>query len=149
MYQREVLGLAEARAAVEAALAEAGKEPNRPQVIAVVDDRGDLIYFARMDGALPLFTNMAINKAYTAARMQRDTASFGDWLKERGRDLAMWTDSRLTTTRGGLCIIKPGEGYLPLGTKQGKILGGIGASGRSGEEDEQIALTGLKAIKFT
>jgi len=148
MHQREVLGLAEARAAVEAALAEASKEPQRPQVIAVVDDRGDLIYFARMDGALPMFTDMAINKAYTAARMQRDTASFGDWLKEKGRDLAMWTNSRLTTTKGGLSIIKAGEGYLPLGTKQGKVLGGIGVSGRSGEEDEQIALAGLKAIKF-
>jgi uncharacterized protein GlcG (DUF336 family) len=149
MYQREVLGLAEARAAVEAALAKAGKEPNRPMVIAVVDERGDLIYFARMDGALPMFTYMAINKAYTAARMQRDTASFGDWLQEKGRDLAVWTDNKLTPVRGGVCIIKPGEGYLPIGTKQGKVLGGIGASGRSGDEDEQIALAALKAIKFT
>ena len=148
MYQREVLGLAEVRTAVEAALAEASKEPNRPQVIAIVDDRGDLIYFARMDGALPMFTDMAINKAYTAARMQRDTASFGDWLKEKGRDIAMWTDSQLTPTKGGMSIIKAGEGYLPLGTKKGKVLGGIGVSGRSGEEDEQTALAGLKAIKF-
>lgn len=149
MYQREALGLAEARAAVEAALAEASKEPNRPMVIAVVDDRGDLVYFARMDGALPMFTHMAMNKAYTAARVQRDTASFGDWLKERGRDLAVWTDDKLTTVRGGFSIIKPGEGYLPVGTKQGKLLGGIGASGRSGEEDEQIALVGLNAIKLS
>jgi len=149
MYQREALGLAEARAAVEAALAEASKEPNRPMAIAVVDDRGDLVHFARMDGALPMFTQMAINKAYTSARIQRDTASLGDWLKERGRELAVWTDDKFTTARGGLSIIKPGEGYLPVATKQGKLLGGIGASGRSGEEDEQIALVGLNAIKLS
>lgn len=149
MYQREALGLAEARAAVEAALAEASKEPNRPMAIAVVDDRGDLVYFARMDGALPMFTHMAMNKAYTAARVQRDTASFGDWLKEKGRELAVWTDDKFTTARGGLPIIKPGEGYLPIGTKQGKLLGGIGASGRSGEDDEQVALAGLNAIKLS
>ena len=149
MHQKEVLGLSEARAAVEAALAEAAKEPDRPMVIAVVDDRGDLICFARMDGALPTFMQMAINKAYTAARMQRDTDSFGDWLQEKGRDLAVWTDNKLTSIPGGLCIIKPGKGYLPIGTKQGKLLGGIGASGRSGKEDKAIALTGLKAIKLT
>jgi glc operon protein GlcG len=149
MYQREALGLTEARAAVEAALAEASKEPNRPMAVAVVDDRGDLVYFARMDGALPMFAHMAINKAYTASRMQRDTASFGDWMKERGRELAVWTDDKFTTVRGGFAIIKPGEGYLPVGTKQGKLLGGIGASGRSGEEDEQIALTGLNAIELS
>jgi uncharacterized protein GlcG (DUF336 family) len=149
MYQRETLGLAEARAAVEAAIAEASKEPDRPMVVAVVDDRGDLVYFARMDGALPMFTHMAINKAYTAARMQRDTESFGNWLKQRGRELAQWTDAKLTPIRGGFPIIKPGKGYLPVGEKQGKLLGGIGASGRSGDEDGAIASVGLNAIKLT
>jgi uncharacterized protein GlcG (DUF336 family) len=90
-------------------------------VIAVVDDRGDLIYFARMDGALPLFSKMAINKAYTAALVQRDTASFGDWLKEKNRDLAVWTDDKFTPVKGGVSIIKPGDGYLPIGTKRGAL----------------------------
>lgn len=149
MYQRETLGIAETKAAVEAALDEAKKEPNRPIAIAVVDDRGDLVCFARMDGALPLYTNMAINKAYTAARMQRDTDSFGEWLKQKGIDLTVWTDDKLTPIKGGFVIINPGEGYLPIGEKQGKLLGGIGVSGRSSEEDAQIAFTGLKAMELS
>jgi glc operon protein GlcG len=151
MHQREVLGLAEAQAALEAALAEASKEPERPMAVAVVDDRGDLICFKRMDGALPLFTQMAISKAYTSSRMQRDTASFGNSQREKGREIAAWADDKkLTTVRGGLCIIKPGKGYLPAaGNISGMLLGGIGASGRSPQEDEEIALAGLEAIKFT
>lgn len=150
MYQKEVLGLSEAQAAVEAALAEASKEPERPMAIAVVDDRGDLICFVRMDGALPLFTQMAISKAYTSSRMQRDTTSFGNSQRERGREIAAWADDKkLTTVPGGLCIIKPGKGYLPAaGTISGTLLGGIGASGRSPQEDEAIASAGLEAIKL-
>jgi len=87
MYQREVLGLSEARAAVEAALSEAYKQPERPMAVAVVDDRGDLVYCARMDGAYPLYMHMAINKAYTAARMLRDTAAFAERERELGREL--------------------------------------------------------------
>jgi glc operon protein GlcG len=149
MYQKEVLGLEEAKAAVEAALAEAGKDPGRPMAVAVVDDRGDLICFARMDRALPLYTHMAINKAYTASRMRRDTVSFGEWQREKGREVAIWTDDRITPVQGGLCIIKPGEGYLSATGPRGTLLGGIAASGRSGKDDEAIAAAGLKAIKFT
>jgi len=148
MYQREVLGLSEARAAVEAALSEAGKQPDRPMAIAVVDHRGELVYCARMDGAYPLFMHMAINKAYTASRMLRDTAAFAERDRELGRELATWGDDKLTYIRGGQCIIKPNGGYLPAGKTKGIVVGGIGTSGRVPEEDEEIALAGLKAIKF-
>ena len=148
MYQKEVLGLSEARAAVEAALAEASKEPERPVAIAVVDEQGELIYYARMDGAYPLYRYMAIHKAYTAARMQRDTAAFDDWLRETGREMAAWGDSKYTRMKGGLCIIKPDQGYLPANPRQGTVLGGIGVSGRPSVEDEKIALAGLNAIEF-
>ena len=146
MYKREVLGLEEARAIAEAALAEASKEPNRPMAVAVVDDRGDLIYCAKMDGAAPLYMHMAINKAYTATRMMRDTAAFAELQREFGRELTTWGDSKFTLQRGGQCIIKPGDGYIPRGPVQGTVLGGIGASGRSDVEDEQVAIAGLKAL---
>jgi len=148
MYQREVLGLSEARAAVEAALSEAYKQPDRAMSIAVVDDRGDLVCCARMDGAYPLYMHMAINKAYTAARMLKDTAAFAKRERELGRELTTWGDSKFTFVKGGQCIIRPGEGYIPGSTSKGTVLGGIGASGRSAEEDETIALAGLKAIKL-
>jgi uncharacterized protein GlcG (DUF336 family) len=112
MYKKEVLGLDQAWAAVTAALAEAKKEPKRPVAIAVVDERGDLIAYAAMDGSYPLYKYMAIHKAYTAARMQRDTAQFDEWLRETDRDMATWGDSKYTRMHGGLCIVKPDGGYL-------------------------------------
>ena len=148
MYQKEVIGLSEARIAVEAALAEASKQPDRPMAVAVVDDRGDLVYFARMDGALPLYVHMAINKAYTAARMSWDTGFFAGLQREFDRELAIWGDSKLTLIKGGQCVIKPGKGYIPRSTTTGTVVGGIGASGRTEDEDEMIALAGLKAIEF-
>ena len=147
MYQREVLGLSEARVAVEAAIAEASKEPDHPMAVAVVDDRGDPIYFARMDGVYPLYVQMAINKAYTAARMLRDTDALAKRQRELDRELTTWGDSKFTLLKGGQCITKPGEGYIPGSTIKGTVLGGIGASGRTVEEDERIAIAGLKAIR--
>ena len=147
MYRRDTLGLEEARTAVDAVLAEAGKEPNRPIAVAVVDDRGDLIYGARMDGAYPLYVHMAMNKAYTAARMLRDTLALQKLQQELNRELGTWTDSRLTDIQGGGCIIKPGNGYIPLGPG-GTVVGGIGVSGRPADEDEQLAQVGLKALRL-
>jgi len=148
MYSKEILGLTEARVAVEAALLEASKEPERPVSVAVVDYWGDLVYAARMEGAFPFSIQTAINKAYTAARVQRDTAAFADLQRERGRELTAWCDSRLTSLRGGLCIIKPGEDYIVKSEKRGSVVGGIGVSGRAVEDDEMIAAAGLAAIKF-
>lgn len=148
MYQKEILSLDDAWAAVKAALAEAKKEPEQPVAIAVTDEKGDLIMYAAMDGAYPLYKYMAINKAYTAARMQRDTAQFDDWLRETDRDIAIWGDSKYTRMRGGLCIVKPDQGYLPVNPRQGTVLGGIGVSGRPSVDDVRIAQAGLNAIKF-
>jgi uncharacterized protein GlcG (DUF336 family) len=144
MYQREVLGLDEARAAVDAIIAEASKEPDRPIAVAVVDDRGDPICSARMDKGLPLFSHMAMNKAYTAARMARDTLTSDKRLRQSNIELTAWGDNRITTIQGGVCIMKPPGQEWPTGT----MLGGIGVSGREREEDEQLAFVGLKAMNL-
>ena len=144
MYQREVLGLEEVRVAIDAVLAEASKEPDRPVAVAVVDDRGDLIYFARMDKSVPLVSHMAIHKAYTAARMRRHTLAFKEWMRQFDWHLGVWDDNSLTEVQGGVCITKPAaqENAQGLGT----VLGGIGVSGRAAEEDEQLAFVGLGAL---
>jgi uncharacterized protein GlcG (DUF336 family) len=144
MYQREVLGLDEARAAVDAIIAEAAKEPGRPIAVAVVDDRGDPVCSARMDKGLPLFSHMAMNKAYSAARMARDTLTTDKRLRKDGIELSVWGDNRITTLQGGVCIMKPPGQEWPTGT----LLGGIGVSGREREEDERLAFVGLKAMNL-
>jgi uncharacterized protein GlcG (DUF336 family) len=144
MYKREVLGLDEARTAVDAILAEASKEPDQPIAVAVVDDHGDVICSARMDKGLSLFSHMAMNKAYSAARMARDTLATDNLLRKDDTEIAVWGDNRITTLQGGVCIVKPYGQQWPTGT----LLGGIGVSGREREEDERLAFVGVKALNF-
>ena len=148
MYQRETLGMDDARTIVEAVLNEALKEPIRPIAVAVVDHHGDLVYAARMDGSGPLFPHMAINKAYTSSRLGMDTAQMAERQKEFQRELATWGDNKLSDIRGGVVIIKPGKNYFPGQEKRGTVLGGIGVSGRLASEDEELARVGLNALNL-
>jgi glc operon protein GlcG len=142
MYMQECLGLAEASVAVEAALAEALADPEAPIAVAVVDDHGKLICFARMDHCPPVVVELALMKAYTAAVALLDTVAFAARDKEWGRDLATYGDDRFTYLQGGLVIwSRPGTGAADR-----VLLGGIGVSGRMPEEDERLARIGLEAM---
>src|ERR1700749_2091992 len=57
---------------------EVAQQRTAPSAIAVVDPAGDLLAFQRMDGVRPASTNLAIQKARTAARLQRPTAEIED-----------------------------------------------------------------------
>jgi glc operon protein GlcG len=63
---------------------ESAQQRNAPSAIAVVDPAGDLIAFQRMDGVRPASADLAIEKARTAARLQRPTAEIEDNIN-RGR----------------------------------------------------------------
>lgn len=137
MFQKQCLSLTEARAAGEAVLAEAAKIPDAPIAVAVTDDYGRLVYFARMDGCPPVVVELAINKAYTAAVALLDTVAFAERDKGWGRELATYGDAKFTYLQGGL-MIKAANGTL---------LGGIGVSGRMPDEDERLARIGLEVMK--
>jgi uncharacterized protein GlcG (DUF336 family) len=137
MQSKETLRLEEANSAVGAILDEASKEPERPVTAAVVDDRGALIAFARMDGARVLTTRLAFTKAYTAALLRRNTADVQEMLKNQGWTVADLGDANFTSIRGGVAVIRDGTN---------DALGGIGVSGRSAEEDEELATIGVGAI---
>jgi glc operon protein GlcG len=143
MYTKECLGLAEARVAVEAALNEANKKPEEPVAVAVVDDQGKLVFFARMDGCPPVVVELALMKAYTAGVALMDTVSFAARDKEWGRELSTYGDDRFTYLQGGLVIWSSPR---PDGAKQ-VLLGGIGISGRMSDEDERLARIGLEAMQ--
>ena len=138
MYDKKVLGLAEAQVAIKAIIEEASKEPSRPMAIAIADDSGNLVSFVRMDGARPRLGEMAIKKAYTSSYLARDsrkvleTRSKWDWgaYEPVGNDM--------TVIPGGLAIVKPGETT---------VYGAIGTSGRLPDEDETLAFVGLKALQ--
>jgi glc operon protein GlcG len=103
-----------------------------PQCIAVVDDGGHLLAFVRMDGAKFLSVQTAQRKAVTAADRRSPTGGL-----EAGHDLrlSLVTDGRLTNLKGGLPIVVGGQ-----------LLGAVGVSSGSGEEDLEVAKAGVAAI---
>ncbi len=136
MTEEKTLGLEEARKIVEAILEATRKSEGRPMAAAVVDIAGDLIYFARMDGAAPVTATMAINKAYTVIRWGRDTIVSHKMIKD-GRDVAWFGDSRLAPIPGGVAIR----------SRDNTIIGAVGTSGRIALEpmgDEELARIGAK-----
>lgn len=124
-----------AHAAVEAAIQEASQLDVRINV-AITDASGNLVSFLRMPGAFPQSISIAMDKAYTAAGFGFPTA---DWMKVFGDNEAMKLGfsarPRLTIFGGGLPIQSGGE-----------VIGGIGVSGASEEQDEACANAGLQAI---
>jgi len=137
VYERKVLGLEEVLKAVQAMI-QAVPKGSRPISVAVMDDRGDLICLARMDGAHGFTNELALRKAYTSARRRIDTNKLGKHLQESGWSTADFgTD--YTVIPGGIVIVKPGEET---------VYGSIGISGRiPASEDEEIALIGLKVLQ--
>jgi glc operon protein GlcG len=122
----------ESQECVELILRRAAEDGGKPVAAAVVDDYGDLIAFGRMDAASPRAVMGAINKAYTAARLGRDTHVFAQLLKDQGYHHDWFGDRRFTGLKGGVAV-KVGEGCL----------GGIGVAGRAAEDDYQLTQTAL------
>jgi len=80
-------------------------------VIAVADSHGELMAFARMDGAPVSSIRIAANKAWTAARERKPTKDIGDKVRhpEKGHDIAYYGDPRFVGWGGGLTICRDGE----------------------------------------
>jgi uncharacterized protein GlcG (DUF336 family) len=124
-----------AHAAVQAAVQEATRLGVRINV-AVADASGNLVAFLRMPGAFPQSISIAIDKAYTAGGFGFPTA---DWMKvvgdNEGMKLGFSAQPRLIVFGGGLPIRSGGD-----------LVGGIGVSGASEEQDGLCAQAGLRAI---
>jgi len=106
-------------------------------VIAVADSHGELIGFARMDGAPISSIQIAMNKAWTAARERKPTKDIGEKVRhpEKGHDIAYYGDPRFVGWGGG----------LPLWS-DGQVIGAIGVSGLSSLEDVELATLGAQVL---
>jgi glc operon protein GlcG len=127
--------LEDAKKAAAAALAEARKN-NWTMAAAIVDPAGNLVYFEKMDGTQLGSVNVALSKARSAALFKRPTKAFQDALAAGGAGL------RLLGLEGAV----PVEGGVPL-IMDGKIVGAIGISGGSSDQDSQCAKPGAEALK--
>jgi glc operon protein GlcG len=105
--------------------------------VAIADSHGDLIYFARMDGAPVSSIKIAINKAWTAARERKPTKEIGEKVRhpEKGHDISYYSDPKYVGWGGGLPIWKNGE-----------VIGAVGVSGLSSIEDIALATLGVESI---
>lgn len=140
MYEKTMLGLEEANKMVEAIVSYVKREKGFPLSVAVVDYRGDLIQFVKMDGASWNSIHMAKAKAYSAAKMRHDTSAINQWMEQLKISFADWADPNLTTVGGGVCIVDK-TASTP------SVIGAIGISGwPTPEGDEAAAHVGLKAI---
>ena len=137
MYNKPMLSLEQCRAAMNAMIDEYRKVPNRrPIDMTIVDDMGNFIMYARTDRLYK--STFGTKKAYTSALRGMDTAAFAEGLQAQGRSLADLGDPQLITLPGGV-VVRTGEDV---------VVGGIGVGGLTGEEDETIAKTGLRALEI-
>ena len=137
MRTRKTLGLTESRRALAEMLRKADEMGGRPIAIAVMDDRGELICFAAQAGVnAALARQNALKKAYTSACMRADTLDFEERVKASPLGLTGFGNPSLFTGGGGAVVVAP----------DGTILGGLGVSGRTAEEDEEIVQTGKTFI---
>lgn len=137
MIEMKSLSLEEAQTAIEAMLKAANEQPGQPVGMAVVDSRGELISYARMDGANSFNQKMAIRKAYTAAVVGVDTGLFGQFLPSLNMNITDFGMIDISIVPGGVCIRT---------TDGATILGGVGVSGRVAQEDEALCKVGAAAV---
>lgn len=139
MYQKPALSLAQTRRAMDAMLDQAMREPGRPLAIAIVDDAGRMISYARMDNCRALPQRMAVSKAYTAATSGQDSDAYAKRLKNEGRSIADFGDPQLVAVQGAVVARDPATDL---------VLGAIGVSGLTAQEDEDLARVGLAALEL-
>ena len=133
-YGMSVTGEA-AKKAAAAALAEARKN-NWTMCVAVVDTAGNLVYFERMDATQTGSVAVSIAKARSAALFKRSTKTFQDALAAGGDGLRFLKLENAVPIEGGLPLVMDGQ-----------IVGAIGLSGGTSQQDGQCAQAGANALK--
>jgi glc operon protein GlcG len=128
------IGAEKAKQVLAAAEAEA-KKRNWKMNIAVVDTNGELVHFLRMEGAQIASVTISQGKARTAARFRRPTQAFYN-VFEAGHGYVATLDPTLVASPGGFPLV---EG--------GKLIGAIGCSGGTGDQDAAICKVGAELIK--
>jgi glc operon protein GlcG len=129
------IGLEDAKKAAAPAIAEARKN-SWLMAVAIVDPAGHLVYFEKMDGTQTGSVTVAIAKARSAALFKRSTKTFQDTLAGGGEGLRVLKLENAVPVEGGLPLIV-----------NGTIVGAIGLSGGTSQQDGQCAQAGANVLK--
>src|SRR5262249_16136494 len=134
VIEKKSLTIDGARRVIAAAKTEAKKLNAPGGVIAVVDDGGNLMALARLDGTFAAGANISIGKARTAALFKKPTKFFEDVIKNARTSMLPLND--LTPLQGGVPIMVGGE-----------LVGAVGVSGAAtAAQDEELAIAGANAF---
>ncbi len=128
--------LEDARRVIAAAENKA-QEIQQPMNIAVVDAGGNLVAHARMDGAWIGSVDISINKAFTARAFDISTKQLGENSQSGDQFFGIHVSNH-----GRIMIF---AGGIPL-KRHGQVVGGVGVSGGSGEQDQTVAEAGAGAL---
>ena len=134
LADRKALTLEAAKKIMAAAEAEALKN-KWPVAIAVVDEAGELLMMAKLDGTQPASIDIAIGKARTAARLKRETKVLEEAVTKGGRTVIL-----------SLPGVTPLEGGVPIKVGD-QVVGAVGVSGVTSAQDAQVAAAGVAVIK--
>jgi uncharacterized protein GlcG (DUF336 family) len=131
------LTLESASTIADKTLAKARSSKFRPMCVAVLDDGGCLKVLKREDGASILRPQIAIGKAWGAVGMGESSRSISERLKERPAflgALSTMSEGKVVPVAGGVLIMSGNE-----------IIGSVGVSGGTADEEEACAIEGIKA----
>jgi len=134
MYQTTNLSHTDAAKILDIVKTALEKE-NKGAAVAIVDAHGELIAFLRTDGCRLPSINIAINKAFTAARECTESKTLGNRSREEGFPMTNYGDIRYVTWGGGVPILH-----------EGRVIGAIGVSGLPEDEDMVLAKLGVAAL---
>jgi uncharacterized protein GlcG (DUF336 family) len=132
------LSLAIAQKIMEAALAHSKAQGYKPMGIVVIDEAGQIKTFAREDGASMFRFDIARAKAWGAVGMGASSRV----LAQRAKDNPNFFVSLAATAEGKFL---PQTGAVLVKNASGDLLGAVGASGGTGDEDEAICIAGIEA----
>jgi len=135
--ERVLLNLASAETILEAAKNKAAAMGLKCN-IAIVDDGGNLMAFARMDGARPASAATALSKAISAATFRQETGP----MPAKGEPDVLLSLSLQNASGGKITSLKGG---VPIFV-DGQIVGAVGVGGGTGEQDVEIAKAGIQKL---
>ena len=134
MYQTDNLSHKDAMKIIEVIQAELEKD-NKGAAIAVADEHGELMALLRTDGCPLASINIAINKAFTAARERKESRAVGEASRQENFPMTNFGDLRYIGWGGGVPI-----------KYQGRVIGAVGVSGLPEAEDMVLARLGAGVI---
>ena len=132
------LSLNQAQAIISEALAAARDKGYKPMGVVVVDAAVQAVAFAREDGASALRLDIAHGKAGAAIGMGVSSRA----LAVRAKDMPVFFGTIATNARHPFI---PQTGAVLITNAQGEMIGAVGASGGTGDEDEEIVIAGIAA----